>query len=320
MNIALSLIICLFLFLTPKLGSAKDLALLISQDSSAFELIIDGMTDEFDTEISLKKVNTRDTQDIDAFADLISSVNPNVVILMGNKAISQYYALQQQQPKLPFPISIAVAAVFVDEQIKELKNSVGIQYEIPIAASVAGLRSIANDSIQRVGVLYSPRLKSIIEYNKAVAALENIELIAIEMPSNKKPSARQLKKHLKKVTSLNIDALWVTNDTNLLDQNLIENAWKPILRRFKSHVIVGVRNLMTTELKFGNIAVFPDHYELGVQTADFVFRLREENWEPATLEAEPPISIKKHFNLMLTEQYRLSVNRERLNEFDEIIY
>jgi hypothetical protein len=101
-----------------------------------------------------------------------------------------------------------------------------------------------------------------------------------------------------------VDALWVLNDNALLTSDLIGTVWLPALGG-STHipVIVGVPTLLGKDYPLGNFAMVPDHVALGVQTANMVFDLAENNWQLSDRSVKLPISIKTLVEVRQVKEY-----------------
>ena len=96
-----------------------------------------------------------------------------------------------------------------------------------------------------------------------------------------------------------VDALWVLNDNVLLTERTLVKGWLPETGRYLSElpVIVGVELLASAKLRFGSFAVLPDLEALGVQTANLIFELEENDWQATEWEPEMPLAIQQLLNL-----------------------
>jgi hypothetical protein len=82
------------------------------------------------------------------------------------------------------------------------------------------------------------------------------------------------------------------NDNALLDPKVIRDGWLPEARKSEVPIIVGVSSLVNPQLSFGSIAVVPDHAALGVQVANLLFELSDEEWIVEGREIELPLSVE----------------------------
>jgi ABC-type uncharacterized transport system substrate-binding protein len=240
---------------------------------------------------------------------------PHAVVLMGNGTINIF---RDNIQKMPANIAtVSVAALFVDRVTKGIPNSTGILYEIPAVTSLSSLRSIVTSPIKRVGVLYREQFGDVITKNTQFAKRENIELVGF--PVSSAPDHQQVAETLNKLKAANVDAVWVTNDSGLLQPQIVGGAWIPFVKDFGKPVVVGVETLAKTEFNFGSFVVFPDHYGLGVQTAGVLLELLDNDWDASDTNIAQPLSVKKHLNITITEQRGNKINKSQLNTLDKII-
>ena len=115
-----------------------------------------------------------------------------------------------------------------------------------------------------------------------------------------------------------IDALWIPNDNVLLEKDIIEDIWIPLLDKYKVPVAVGLEIFVRPELNFGTFAVLPDHFSLGNQVADMIFELKSNSWVFGEKNIEPPISVHKIINYSQAKE-RFGINDQSLENIDIIL-
>jgi putative ABC transport system substrate-binding protein len=94
--------------------------------------------------------------------------------------------------------------------------------------------------------------------------------------------------------------------------------WIPCVRKYKIPIVVGVEVLVRPKLNFGTFAVLPDHVSLGIQAAEMVFDLMDNNWEINKSRVDPPLAVYKIINLQQAEKY-FTVTEENLKSVDKIL-
>jgi hypothetical protein len=115
------------------------------------------------------------------------------------------------------------------------------------------------------------------------------------------------------------DALWILNDDRLLTPALIADGWLPGLNeRPWRPAIVGAASLVSDTQSFGTLAVLPDHTALGVQTADLLFSLADNEWRLPDSDAQLPLSTTTTFDLKHASE-RFQIRSGALAQVDRII-
>lgn len=219
----------------------------------------------------------------------MTEVSPAAVVLLNNATIKAYKAWQKTQgDDKEFPPAMLLMASYLKEFAGDVQAATGIVYEIPSVSIFSNLRKLVKHEVKRVGVLHRPNLKTFIEGQQKLAAIEKFELVAVEMPAD--PDAREVRRAVRRL-SKEVDALWVLNDNGLLTSKMLTKAWVPGLRRNTLPVVVGVKALVAEQAVLGTFAVLPDHMEMGLQAGNMLLEIADEDW---TTEGgfEQPIAVK----------------------------
>jgi putative ABC transport system substrate-binding protein len=222
----------------------------------------------------------------------IATVKPVCVVLMNNPTVSLYRQYQTSNPALPPPPAILLMASFVEELQGQLRRATGIAYEVPGVTAFVHLRSVVNTPVNRVGVIYRPAFRRFVEVQKTLAAREHVELVPVSVPVD--VTAAGLRDALHKLAKgAKIDAVWMLNDNGLIkDTEFIDDAWRAEMADAKLPLLVGVANLVEPSSPLGTLAVVPDHEALGLQAANLLFDLSENDWKVDGHPVELPLSVK----------------------------
>ncbi len=297
---------------------ATDRVLVLRPSSGHFAQVSLGISDGLEDEVELIDVEVTGPESDEEITELLQQGDVRSLVLMDNLGVKAYYRYQQNHPKASYPPAIVVATLFAHRVVDQIENSTAILYEIPAVTSLVDLRKVVKKPIRKVGVIYRKPLTETFTQQQDYCKLEDIELVGVRVDSD--PSVRQLKRAIKKIMKKEVDALWVMNDGDLLNKELIVKGWIPQLKRFKRPTVVGIKSLINTNFNFGDYAVYPDHYELGHQTAGIIFDLMDEEWVlNDSFTPAQPISIFKNMNLTLLERKGLAVRKEYFLEFVELI-
>ena len=211
-----------------------------------------------------------------------------------------------------------VMALFIENNLQSLTNVAGIRYEVPAVTSFTSLRNLIKKPVNRIGVIYRHSVAPFIERQNRLCQREKLTLIGYELPdreTNLKRSLRRALNHL--ILKEKVDALWVLNDSALLNLTAVRDVWVPKLRRFRKPVIVGVRPLIE-DWELGNFAVLPDHQGLGKQVSELVYDMTSEDWQgenPIVIDPTSSFSILK---VKYAERY-LDLVKDRLGQVDVLL-
>lgn len=173
--------------------------------------------------------------------------------------------------------------------------------------------------VNKIGVVHREMMADLIKTNARFCEAEGIELIAISLPDRDKNFPKTVRKSLRTLKKMGIDALWVLNDNALLKGPIIKHAWTPELRKSNFPVIVGVESLISSKLNFGTFAIVPDLYALGVQGASVLAEIMDDDWILEGREVEQPLSVKKILNLDLSNKRKIGINMGALRSIDSVI-
>lgn len=232
----------------------------------------------------------------------LESVHPKCVVLLGNQAVRTYRTLQKGGVKTP-PAVVAMSS-FAKQLAGDLRNATGVAYEVPAVTSFVMLRQLTERPIERVGVLYRPAFKSFVGAQAELAEMEKVHLVGRSLDGEIGPRRIRLALH-ELLRKEKVDALWVLNDNALLDPKVIRDGWLPEARKSEVPIIVGVSSLVNPRLSFGSIAVVPDHTALGVQVANLLFELSDEEWAVQGREIELPLSVETVVDMTQSHIMRL---------------
>lgn len=305
-------VFCLLLAAVPLRADANDAILIIRIEGKDFLQAVSGLKGELEEELDIHELAVDKTSSEKEIAQQMAAVSPNLVILMDNVSIVLYRAYQNSLPD-PSRVtpSVSLMASFTDLAIQDLKNASGIFYEAPLVTSLVGLRAIlASHSFEKVGTVYRPFMAESVRRNRAYCEKEGIELVGVEIPEENPESG--LKKGLRTLLGdKSVSALWLPNDSGIINPELFRSVWMPFAQEFRQPIVVGIEMLAEPRLNFGTFAVIPDHFELGVQAAQMVFKAMDRGWQVQAGKVFPPRSVRKIINLKQAESL-FKVNKEKL--------
>ena len=222
----------------------------------------------------------------------IDRTSPACVVLMNNLTVNLFKKYVEGLGGKPAPPAVVVMVSFVEKLRATLPRSTGIAYEVPGVTAFRNLRAIITTPVRKVGVVYRPGFKEYIDKQRELAATEQIELDAVEVP--KEVTATELKDAIVGLAEKNkVDVLWMLNDNGLIrDGRFLDESWREALKTAKLPLIVGLPNLIDPTSPLGTIAVVPDHETLGLQTANLIFDVADDGWRVEDHAIELPLSVK----------------------------
>lgn len=306
------------------LAPAADRILVVRPEGAKFEETVRGLKHELGPDFECgEDILPADRPEgaAAALAGRIAEARPKAVVLMDNDAIKLYAAAQERwADSAPYPPSVSLMAIRVDQAIRGMGRAEGIFYEVPGVTILVNLRSLIREPVRKVGVITRPGMADFVRESARWCAYERIELVPFEVPEDRRDVARAVRTGVRRLRDRDrVDALWILNDNFFLTPGIVADGWLPALERFPKPVLVGVENFVAKDARFGAFAILPDHYGLGVQAAGMLLRLKDGDWKlEGPPKVEQPLSVYKILNL---EQVRriAHVNEAALVEMDKVI-
>lgn len=295
----------------------KETILVFMPDTTQTREVWSGMRDELGEEFDLVAVEVPGRGASSSIAEGMRRHRPSVVVLMNNPTVAGYREYQHHAVEKDFPPALIVMTSFLEGASMGVTSASGISYEVPLITVVTNLRKLMSSAIERVGVVARAPLARFVQRQAALAQREQIavevEYVGVDPnPSELKRALRQLKNR--------VGALWILNDDRLLTRNLIESAWLPALdERPWVPSIVGAASLVSAAHSFGTFAVLPDHAALGVQTANRIFDIADNDWQlPDGPQVDLPLSTTTTVDLIQARE-RFALREDALAQVDRIL-
>ncbi len=311
--------VALMLLCAPSLSFAERI-LILMPDMQPAQQIYTSLSDELAGEYEVEQFFIEPTTTVEALGEKFAAFNPSAVVMMNNPTLGLYRRYQAAQPEgTTFPPAIAVMVSFLQKELQGLTNATGIFFEIPSTTAFVNMRQISRSPIRKVGVLYRDKFSDFIESQAKLAAPEQFELVTRRVREGS--TIRDIRLGLRQlIRDEDVDALWVLNDNVLLTERTLVKGWLPETGRHLDElpVIVGVELLASKDLRFGSYAVIPDLEALGVQTANLLFELEENEWQAGEWEPEMPLAVQQLLNLS-TLSADAVVEANQLEHINQII-
>jgi putative ABC transport system substrate-binding protein len=297
-------------------GAGKGTILVAMPETVQTREVWSGLEDELGRDYRLVAVRVEGGGAADDLGIAMERYRPNAVVLMNNPTVAAYRTYQERFGAKEFPPAVVVMTSFFDGH-GLISSATGISYEVPLITAITNLRKVIASPIERIGVILRPPQRGYVQRQAALAAREQITVVEQEVGAS--PNASEIKWALRKLKR-RIDALWVLNDDRLLTPRLIADGWLPGLNEPPwSPTIVGAAALVSPRQSFGTFAVLPDHTALGVQAANILFDLAENNWVlPPDAQVQLPLSTTTTLDFIQVRD-RSSLRADALQHVDRIL-
>jgi putative ABC transport system substrate-binding protein len=302
--------------LDPPRRPGKALVLVAMPDSVSFRTVRRALLDEIKKDFDVVTMIVDGRTSPGSFGTQVDAAHPSCLVLMDNPTVKLYRAYMKARQGPPLP-AVVVMSSFLEELRADLPNVTGVAYEVPGVTAFVNLRSVIERPVNRVGVLHRPSFRRFVERQKALAAREQITVVPVEVPGE--PTAADVRNALRSFRGAGqVDALWVLNDNSLLrDGAFLETVWRPEIAALGVPVVVGVPTLVSAEARFGTFAVLPDLEPMGVQAANVLFEISENDWRAGDHPVEPPVSTVTVVNMRQVKQFGLREGADR--RIDKVI-
>jgi hypothetical protein len=301
----------------PARPGAKTL-LIAMPESRDFADARKGLVTEIKKDFNITTLIVTPTTTVDDLAAAIARTTPVCLVVMNNATLALFQKYRSQPGVQSVPPTVVLMTSFLEEAATRVKNITGIAYEVPGVTGLIHLRMVVTAPINRVGVVFRPAFGHFVDRQKALAARENIELVPMAVPPD--VDADRLQATLRNLATQNkIDALWMLNDNGLIhDGAFISETWRAVLRDVSIPLLVGVPNLVDPTEPLGTLAVVPDHEALGLQAANLIFDLADNDWKVGDHAIELPLSVKTVVDIKQVRE-RFGLRPDALQHIDRAL-
>ncbi|UCE23355.1 MAG: ABC transporter substrate-binding protein [Candidatus Zixiibacteriota bacterium] len=194
------------------LGQRVEIAVLTGDSLTSTQRTLHGarkvITDNYpDANFSIFLIS-KDSQHNQRVVESVKNLRPRIILTIGSKATS---AAQQELSDYPIVFSgvkYPVLSGFVESLEKPGRNITGASLDIPTDVQFGCFKKILPD-MKKLGVLYTENTASLIPHASVVAARLGLELVAVNVDSDK-----DLPKALDSL-ALTVDGIWSVADPNL---------------------------------------------------------------------------------------------------------
>jgi hypothetical protein len=298
---------------TPAKGKT---VLVCMPDTPQTEEVLHSLSDEVRSEYHLVAVKVNSKNDANVINMAVERHHPIGLVLMNNPTVAAFRTFRAEHPEAQRLPAVVVMSSFLDAGELLSMGATGISYEVPLITVVTNLRKLMETPVERIGVVYRAPLEPFVQREVRLAGREKIQVIL--NPVSAQPNVSEIKSAIRDMKG-KADALWILNDDRLLTPALIADGWLPGLNeRPWRPAIVGAASLVSDTQSFGTLAVLPDHTALGVQTADLLFSLADNEWRLPDSDAQLPLSTTTTFDLKHASE-RFQIRSGALAQVDRII-
>jgi len=275
-----------------------DLVVVLGPDNHRVAAFFKTLRSELIQDFDVMAIAVHEQTDPQLLQHTLDLAAPELVVVLDNPTVAQYrrWALPRRHP----PVSILVMSTFVAELQPTVPNSLAISYETPAVTTMVGVRTLLGRPVERVGILHRKGFEHLVATHRKLLAREHMDVVTEAVSS--KPSVDEVKRGLRRIWRRGADSLWVMNDNALLTRRLLSEAWLPFAERRPIPIAVGVPSLIGENTQFGVYAAAPDLEALAVQTADWVFELRDDGYRTAGRRVIPSFSTRVHVDWPLAKR------------------
>jgi hypothetical protein len=299
--------------------------LAIMPSGESFRQALSGMKSDLGNRYVWKTFDPDAKNAEDSLARLCSAYAPRALVLMDTRAVALARRMQTRDSALDAMPKFVLMTLKAEDVAKGLRNAVGIRFEVPAYAVFTQLRSLSGQDFTRIGVFYRRYFSSFVEDSRRLLAREKFELIGkcVDCDGGGSPSEDEIVKGLGKgmdaFKEAGVQVVWMLPDNALVNPATLGRFWVPRIRRGKVPLVVPLANLASKQADLGLYSAYPDYSQLGVQAAQQVVQVLEEQVPPATLGFEPLISVQTTLNLGVAERLHWEIRKELLGRVGELV-
>jgi ABC-type uncharacterized transport system substrate-binding protein len=290
--------------------------LVLRKSTPNMDTFLQGLEGELKADFNIVAMEVGRSSTVSDVASALTASKPDAIVLLDNPTAELYREYQELNQDALEPPAVIAMALFVEQTAARLRNATGIAYEVPAVTSFVRLRTTIRTPVRRIGVVHRPAFARFVQDQARLAAIEGFEIVPFE--AKQRPGIGQVRKGLRTIDKLGVDALWVLNDNVLLTPELLVGAWLPAMRRNARPVVVGVSNLLRTDPPVGSFAVLPDHQSLGMQTADLIYELHDAGWSVGGAPPQLPIAVETVLNRTIMER-TVGLQQGAIDQVDEVV-
>jgi hypothetical protein len=311
----------LFMLLALQLTATAETLLVVRQGSENFKEVLDSLKEEIDGDFEIvDEVLSKDST-YEKFAARVREVKPNLLVLLDNQAVG--YAKKFNQESDDYAKNLRGVAAMGLNLRKELEGNVNIsavEYEVPAYTLITSYRFIVTKEVKNVLVFYrGSQHAEMIKVATEQLAKEGIALKAMDAEefgtTNKDVNFFLQRNLLRELYRKDLDLVWVMSDSVLLNNDNFAEVWVSAARRNKIPFITGIKAFAEKDMGFCVYSASPNHKDLGVQIAQQIFALMDdEEMKADELGIEYILSVQKNINPGKIDEHKIELNKENMND------
>lgn len=291
--------------------------LAVRKNGASFETVLKNLKTSLNNYIINDYVIDQSTT-YDAFSAKIKEENPELFILMDNKAVS--FGIEWNSKEAKKIKGVSLLGLNLTKLLTGNKYISGISFETPAFTIVNQLRFISKNLPKKINmaVFYrASKFSEIINQAKEQLKLENTTIESFDVgddPAQIKEVLTQKGNEIFK-NKEKYNLVWVILDSEVMSPTLFREFWIPGARGAAMPFVTGVENLVSIDIDFATFAVMPSFTDLATQSAQQVRAILEDGQAPDKIGVEQPVGVDKIINTKISERLGLELDSSR---FDDI--
>jgi ABC-type uncharacterized transport system substrate-binding protein len=288
--------------------------------------VLSGMRSELRTKY---KITVIDANQQNKALDVVSRCkkeNIKALILMDSRAIDLAVEMQKLDSLVIAMPKFVLMTLKAEETNATLANVTGIKFEVPGFTLITNFHIISQKDFTKVGVFYRKEFESSVETAKKLLAKEKITLVAKCLDydaknhlSTKSALATMKSSFDEMVKKDKVEVFWMILDNAIVNKESLEQFWLTKVRNKRMPVIAPLETLADPSIGAAMFTADPDFIQLGVQAANQIFLVFEDETPVNDIGFESTISIKTTLNLDIANKLGWSIKQEKLIRVSKII-
>lgn len=275
-------IIFLFLvgFMAGPYASAKEIAILLSQKHSVYNIPIESFSDTVLSECEDCSISVYDIEGNEKKGmEIINQLRKKEVDFIFTLGIKSTWLAGRHIDDIPILFSLVLNAHRYEHIFRERTNMCGITLQVPIPNLIAQYKLMVHD-IKHIGILYNPNTsKKLVEIAEKTANTWDVGVVP--MPAiNIEEVYGQLKKHLN-----DIEGIWAIPDPELYNQKSFRLMVKKTLSAKKPFLTYSEEFVKAGAL----FAISVDYETIGAQAGDIAIQILEDELTCEDISIQAPI-------------------------------
>jgi hypothetical protein len=253
-------------------AKGKSKVLILSQEQEDFTKLSEYLTNEIHEGFDTKSVILPKATKYKDFEKTVNENTPDVLVVMDNQGVTLAKEYYSKNPKKKFP-SVALMGLNFKSVLKNDPHLCGIAYEVPVFSMLTQFRLAKGDrKLNKVLTFYrGSQFGDVIKEAQELVKMENIELVAVDVETSKKPLLDYFKYDGRKlIESGQFDAVYVALDSVLLEKSIFLNFWLPAAKDTDVPFLIGADKFVNPSFDFAVFGMSPNLREMASQAAQMI--------------------------------------------------